>query len=180
MTSGLGVCEVDSSGCVTDGDGDYGSNERCTVEVLVSGLLSSVGAFSTEDCCDYLLIGSRGVRFNGASGPSNIAVSAGSTLTWFSDVNTEGAGWTLCLEGTYTLPDAFEHPCVALIIDPTSTHNSHGTLPSCTKCCTIDEQPPCFCRSYSLDSLGPNHRGAHHPSHHEQPYQSADHCDAHR
>ena len=100
VASGHG-CEVDSNGCVTDGAGDYGSNERCTVEVLFSGLLSSVGAFDTESIVyDYLNI--NGQWYGGYTGPIEVSVSAGSTFTWSSDGNRERAGWTLCLEGAYT------------------------------------------------------------------------------
>ena len=80
---------------MTDGPGNYQLNERCTIEVLASGQLSSVGIFDTESNYDYLTI--NGHRYQGSSGPSSVAVDAGSSFTWRSDTSTTGAGWTLCL-----------------------------------------------------------------------------------
>ena len=46
IVSGNGV-EVNGN-CFTDGDGNHGSNEDATIEVLKSGWISAVGHFQTE------------------------------------------------------------------------------------------------------------------------------------
>ena len=53
---------------VTDGDGDYGGDEDCTIRVLLNGAISSVGNFDTEQDesgfgYDYLVI--HDVRYAG-------------------------------------------------------------------------------------------------------------------
>ena len=81
--------------CVTTGDGDYSNQEACTVHVLNAGTLSATGTFATERSIDFLSIGGR--HFTGTSGPSNVAVAAGSSFYWTSSRYGTGAGWTICL-----------------------------------------------------------------------------------
>ena len=97
VTSGAAFCTVDSNGCVTDGPGYHGSNERCTIRVLRAGRLGTTGMFSTESGFDYLTI--NGQRYEGSSGPNNVAVAAGSSFTWYSDGSEVRTGWTVCLSG---------------------------------------------------------------------------------
>jgi hypothetical protein len=69
VTSGSSYCQVTPDGaCITDGDGDYGNHERCTVQALASMVVSAQVGFITEPrddvhCpsgCDYITI--RGTR----------------------------------------------------------------------------------------------------------------------
>ena len=48
VTSGRENCLVTADNCVTDGGGDYGANESCTILVSTAGTLSAVGVFQTE------------------------------------------------------------------------------------------------------------------------------------
>ena len=97
VLSGSAYCHVSTSSdgrsCVTDGDGNHGNNEACTVEVLQTGLLSAT-EFQTESGYDYLTIG--GTRYQGTSGPSNLPVTAGTTFSWRSDYSVTYPGWTVC------------------------------------------------------------------------------------
>ena len=97
--SGPSYCQFDENGCVTDGPGDYGNNEACTVRVMVTGTLSAT-EFSTEGGSDYVTID--GTNYSGTAGPSKVFVHAGDSFTWSSDQNTNHrkaySGWTICLE----------------------------------------------------------------------------------
>ena len=94
---------------MTDGPGNYQTNEQCTIEVLASGRLSSVGIFDTENNYDYLTI--NGHRYQGSSGPSSVAVDAGSSFTWRSDASITRAGWNLCLTPGTVIPCPSRSPC---------------------------------------------------------------------
>ena len=72
-------CAIDRNGCVTDGAGAHGNNEACTIRVNSAGLLTATH-FDTEAGHDLVTIG--GDRYEGQSGPRNVAVSAGSTFSW--------------------------------------------------------------------------------------------------
>ena len=62
ITSGSQWCELTPDGaCVTDGPGDYGNNERCTVVAATSLYVYST-FFDTEYRWDYLMINGRRYR----------------------------------------------------------------------------------------------------------------------
>ena len=90
------------SGCTTSGPcfqslnypNDYGSSQSCTIKVQNAGVLSSVG-FNTESGYDKLTIG--GTVYQGTSGPSNVAVSVNTAITWSSDGSTQSSGFIVCL-----------------------------------------------------------------------------------
>ena len=63
--------------CVTDGAGDYGNDERCTVRAEVAIVVSAHG-FSTESGYDKVTIG--GTVYSGTNGPASVLMSAGATL----------------------------------------------------------------------------------------------------
>ena len=50
VVSGSQYCSI-SGMCATEGAGNHGNNERCTIEVLTGGTLSST-EFYTEPCCE--------------------------------------------------------------------------------------------------------------------------------
>ena len=56
VTSGASFCTVDANDCVSDGAGQHGNREACTVEVLGAGTLDAT-EFDTESCCDHVTIG---------------------------------------------------------------------------------------------------------------------------
>ena len=61
---------------------------------LLQGALTSTGTFRTETNYDYLTI--NGQRFQGTTGPNNVAVAAGSSFTWRSDGSIANTGFTIC------------------------------------------------------------------------------------
>ena len=57
VVSGSSYCQLTQGGtCVTDGEGDYGNNEECTVRAEVALLASAHGDFSTETSWDRVTI----------------------------------------------------------------------------------------------------------------------------
>ena len=99
VTSGPSYCQLDENGCVTDGPGEYGNNEACTVRVMVSGTLTAT-EFSTEGGSDYVTIG--GTQYGGTAGPNKVSIGAGAEFSWYSDRSTShriaDSGWTICLD----------------------------------------------------------------------------------
>eukprot|EP00036_Acanthoecidae_sp_10tr_P017367 CAMPEP_0206307582 /NCGR_PEP_ID=MMETSP0106_2-20121207/11408_1 /ASSEMBLY_ACC=CAM_ASM_000206 /TAXON_ID=81532 /ORGANISM="Acanthoeca-like sp., Strain 10tr" /LENGTH=479 /DNA_ID=CAMNT_0053738575 /DNA_START=320 /DNA_END=1756 /DNA_ORIENTATION=+ len=81
--------------CVTDGPGDYGNNERCTIRVLKTIPLD-VREWNTETTHDRLTIG--GTSFSGSNTPNGRVVTEGETLTWSTDGTVVQAGWTICAD----------------------------------------------------------------------------------
>lgn len=131
MVSSDSECEIDSNGCVTDGPGHYGNDERCTIDVLRSGIVSSNGTFNTESGYDYLDID--GARYQGTIGPNMVPVSAGSTFSWRSDWSQIRSGWTICLmTAGASLPAKTTQQCsvecqnVPRRTSPPSTNNNAG------------------------------------------------------
>ena len=92
-------CQVTPAGnCVTDGAGNHDNNERCTVQVLAAGTLSST-SFEVEgfENCSHDRITINSTRYCGSTGPSNVPVESGSHFSWYSDHETVAEGWTVCL-----------------------------------------------------------------------------------
>ena len=95
MVSGESHCQLNQPGnCVSDGDGAYGNNERCVVEVLAHGRLSTTGLFVTEATNDSLA--NEGLRYSGRTGFADVAVPENATLTWSTDASSVGPGWNVC------------------------------------------------------------------------------------
>ena len=109
VTAGGNFCQIDANGCATDGAGEHGDNEACTIQVNQAGYLTAT-EFDTESGYDYVTIG--GARYEGYVGPDGVAVSAGSTFQWQSDVACTYAGWTICFG------EARPHCSMARVIQP--------------------------------------------------------------
>ena len=110
MTAGASFCQIDANGCATDGAGEHGNDEECTVQVNQAGYLTAT-EFETESSYDYVTID--GTRYEGLIGPHGVVVSAGSTFQWQSDGSGNNAGWTICF-GRPARPAA----CMARVIQP--------------------------------------------------------------
>ena len=106
VISGSRFCQIDANGCATDGAGDHGNNEACTIRVNVAGTLTA-HQFDTESGYDHVTIGGR--SYAGSTGPNGVAVAAGSTFTGRSDRSIINSGWTICLTANpramITLPE---------------------------------------------------------------------------
>jgi hypothetical protein len=127
-TEAQGTCftTLDES-CVTDGPGNYGNNERCTISVLQDSFLYVSGNFNVEggtgcstggsNCFDYLTINGSypavpalitSAAFEG------LFVFAGTTIGWVSDNSILRDGWTLC--ASVRAHATFSHPRMSLVI----------------------------------------------------------------
>jgi hypothetical protein len=100
-------CQIDSSGCLTDGTGNYADHERCTITVTTAGAVTAT-QFTTYSS-DYLTIAGTQYRY---SAPTNVAVSAGDTIRWYSNSRYNRAGYKLC-------PRARILPAISNFTEPT-------------------------------------------------------------
>ena len=138
VTAGSSFCQIDANGCATDGAGAHGNYEACTIRVGAAGTLTAT-QFDTETGYDYITIG--GIRYEGSTGPTGVAVAAGSTFTWLSDGSVTRAGWTICpgircglmpsnfLQPTATLGYAALLPCLCLLVGAAGTMGSSVAMP---------------------------------------------------
>jgi hypothetical protein len=113
VMSGSG-CELSSNGmCVSDGDGDYGNYETCTVRAEAA-IVVSAQAFDTEANFDFVNIGD--TSYSGTSGPVSVTMSAGQTLHWYSDSWTVRSGFNICaVPVVSTLPESFSVPTASCV-----------------------------------------------------------------
>eukprot|EP00035_Acanthoeca_spectabilis_P014753 m.286473 g.286473 ORF g.286473 m.286473 type:complete len:2385 (+) comp16212_c0_seq1:103-7257(+) len=96
--STTGPCIISSDGlCFSDGPGNHANNERCTISVLRNTTLR-VESFVTETFYDYLTVA--GTRYSGTSGPTDVAVTTSSAITWQSDFSIVRDGFTICSSET--------------------------------------------------------------------------------
>ena len=94
IVSGSSYCSVSSDGlCITDGIGNYGINEACTMRAEMSMTITTI-EFETEGGFDLITVGD--TAYSGSSGPMNVEVAAGTLVTWSSDYDINGAGFTIC------------------------------------------------------------------------------------
>ena len=98
MTAGASFCQIDANGCATDGAGEHGNGEECTIQVNQAGYLTATEFDTEPGYRDYVTI--NGWWYEGRSGPYREAVSAGSTFQWHSDYSVTNAGWTICFGET--------------------------------------------------------------------------------
>ena len=91
-----GTCFVDQNGCITDGPGDHGNNERCTIDVLRDSYLYVSGSFDVETFFDYFTINGSSTRLDTVAELDFVPIAAGATIRWQSDGSVVNDGWTLC------------------------------------------------------------------------------------
>lgn len=92
------TCFTNNSGlCFTDGPGIHGNNERCTMTALRSVYLTvpSNVAFDLENNWDYLRIGN--TRYYTRASIEGVQVTAGTTISFFSDGSVINEGFTVCV-----------------------------------------------------------------------------------
>ena len=104
IVSGSTYCQVETNGlCVTDGSGDHGPNEACTMRAtqdlyatapFETFAVQSPSSFSGACLYDYITIGS--TRYCGSDGPANVFMSAGDVMTWYTNSYGNYGGWTIC------------------------------------------------------------------------------------
>ena len=74
---------------MTDGEGQYGSDENCRV-VALRPLVVSTTQYAVEMGFDFLTVGS--TEFKGGSGPEGVKLDTGAALVWFSDASGTDEG----------------------------------------------------------------------------------------
>ena len=98
VISGGQFCEVSSNGqCVSDGQAPHGNNENCVVQAT-QALYAHATSFLTETYFDYITINN--TRYSGSTGPVNVRMNAGQTMSWYSDYSVTADGFNIC--GYYT------------------------------------------------------------------------------
>ena len=132
VTVGSQYCTVDSNGCATDGEGDHGDDERCTIEVNQAGTLTAT-EFDVEShsACSYDAIYIGSSSYCGGAGPSTVVVAAGSTFTWLSDHAITNAGWTICFAPFMEVTVGSQH-CTVDAACATDGDGDHGNEEACT------------------------------------------------
>jgi hypothetical protein len=96
VKSGKGI-EITASGCFTDGNGFYRSNEHAVIKVVRGGTLVAKH-FSTEKTADKLIINGENYSGEGDNGPTGVVVKAGDKITWKSDTQMVRSGFIVCLD----------------------------------------------------------------------------------
>ena len=96
VTAGSSYCEVTNNGrCVTDGAGNYGNGERCTITANIA-MTPVFTEFATESGWDYLTIG--GQQYSGTNAPTGLSLAAGDTIAWYTDDEmVQDTGFTICM-----------------------------------------------------------------------------------
>ena len=79
--------------CVTDGIGNHGNQERCTMSAR-SEMYVTATYFNIESNYDVITIGSQ--QWSGNGGPFNVHMEAGDVMSWSSDVTGVRGGWIVC------------------------------------------------------------------------------------
>ena len=92
------VLQMDSGNCEASGNCfssvNYMNIESCTFIMGESGTLDVV-SFDTEHGYDVLTVG--GTQYHGSYGPQGVSVNAGEEISWYSDGDTGGAGFRICV-----------------------------------------------------------------------------------
>eukprot|EP00035_Acanthoeca_spectabilis_P026761 m.464119 g.464119 ORF g.464119 m.464119 type:complete len:960 (+) comp23345_c0_seq1:126-3005(+) len=94
----LGTCFTTNGGlCFTDGPGDYGPNERCTIRTLRDTRLTVQSYDGQRN--DYFTVGTSTTQLNTRDAVNNLLVPANTDIRWQSNGVTQGAGWIICASG---------------------------------------------------------------------------------
>lgn len=106
----------------------YGNDERCTISVLRSAVVSVVGTFSTEANFDYLTIGTE--RFDGNVGPNNVFVTSATTISWRSDTSRVRSGFVICGTPSVTPPPTAQSRQIMFVVTASSPSSACLTTSS--------------------------------------------------
>ena len=94
VLSGIEFCHVSDDGrCVHDGLGTHANQEACVVRVEVD-LNATATFFETEEGHDHLEVAGR--LYSGTTGPMNVPLAAGETITWSADESMTFGGFVVC------------------------------------------------------------------------------------
>ena len=93
VTYGHEFCQVTRGGaCVTDGEGNYGANEACTIEATRP--LYATADYYAASTVDHMTI--LGVDYFSSTGPLNLQMAAGDVMYWHTNGAVHSGGFTIC------------------------------------------------------------------------------------
>ena len=102
IRSGYSHCHTTNQGqCVTDGAGNHGNDEQCTVRANQQVYVAAT-YFATESFFDYIIIGT--TRYSGSQGPYGVQMSPGQTFAWHADSSVTSGGWIICGYTSFSVP----------------------------------------------------------------------------
>eukprot|EP01047_Picozoa_sp_COSAG01_P035385 COSAG01_NODE_2711_length_7211_cov_31.536839_2_plen_666_part_00 len=123
--TGSQYCEIDAEGCLTDGDGDYGNYEECSVQVSRAVVLTA-RQYDVENDYDFLTIGFQTYTTSGNSQIVGVSAPAKSFITWKTDGSETAGGFVLC--ETSPASSASASDCTCQHGTPTLGSGSGATL----------------------------------------------------
>lgn len=98
VSEGGEFCSVSDEGlCVGDIEGNYGNNERCTIQILRETTINLVD-FKLEAGYDHLRVctGSSCTSYSGTEGPAGVTLVPGQEIRFETDHSIIDIGWTVC------------------------------------------------------------------------------------
>ena len=122
--------------CFSDGEGQYGNNESCAIQVLQSVSLSTPDGFQTEQGYDILTVNGR--AYSGTNGPNNAYAPAGSIITWRSDYSVTYQGFIVCARTTPTATEITTNTNSIITVEPcTSSYQPCGQNGALSNGCVV-------------------------------------------
>jgi hypothetical protein len=97
ISAAKGACYTTSSArCFTDGPGNHGNSESCTIRATQSVRLAVAGSFSVHGSDGFRITGSSTLR-NTPQELNNYPVTTARNITWTSTSTVTQAGYTICV-----------------------------------------------------------------------------------
>jgi hypothetical protein len=97
ISAAKGACYTTSSArCFTDGPGNHGNSESCTIRATQSVRLAVAGSFSMHGSDGFRITGSSTLR-NTPQELNNYPVTTARNITWTSTSTVTRAGYTICV-----------------------------------------------------------------------------------
>lgn len=104
-TTAASTCYTTTSGsCFTDGPGNYGNNERCSITVQRrTGLAVQNGWVVPAG--DYFFLTGSATRYTTAASLNSLVLNAGDVINWYSSFTRTGAGYVICVRAPILVPN---------------------------------------------------------------------------
>jgi hypothetical protein len=118
-------CQIDAEGCLTDGPGDYGNYEECSIRVSRAVVLTA-RQYDVEKDYDFLTIGFQDYKTSGDSQIVGVSAPANSIINWRTDGSATAGGFVLC--ETSPTSSASAADCTCRHGTPTLGSGSGATL----------------------------------------------------
>lgn len=100
-----GTCYTTTSGtCFTDGPGNHGNSEGCTIMVNTPTTLTVSGTLSLQRNLDYFTVGTSTARLDTTTELNGLAIAPQTPIFWRSSASVTNAGYTICVSVPHYLP----------------------------------------------------------------------------